>query len=225
MDGRIDALIMGEDCDVGIESTVLDLTEEVLKAAGIVIGRPSAKRWSVRGGQRYAIAGGREVEGDWSQAAFFLAMGGVEVDGLNPRSLQGDRAVARLLDEPVVDASPVPDLVPALAARAAFRPGVTRFINCARLRIKESDRLESTAAMVNAVGGRAKIEGDVLEIEGVPSLHGGKVETMGDHRIAMAAAVISCGASGPVTVEDSGVVSKSYPGFWRDFNSLERLEP
>ena len=203
-------------------SAYVDLTEGVLKDAGIEISKPSPGRWIVRGGQRYAIAGGRAVEGDWSQAAFFLAMG-VEVDGLNADSAQGDRAVTELLDAPVVDASPVPDLIPALAAHAAFRSGETRFVNCGRLRLKESDRLESTAAMVNAVGGRAVIDGDTLVIDGVEKLRGGKVDVKGDHRIAMSAAVLACGSSGPVTVNDETVVAKSYPGFWKDFEALERI--
>jgi 3-phosphoshikimate 1-carboxyvinyltransferase len=215
------------DSEIEIDGTLessayVDLTESVLKDAGIRIEKPRAGYWVIRGGQRYAIAGGREVEGDWSQAAFFLAMG-VEVDGVSPGSIQGDRAVVDLLDAPVVDAAPVPDLIPALAAHAAFRPGVTRFVNCGRLRIKESDRLESTAAMVNAVGGRAMVDGDTLIVEGVESLLGGMVDTQGDHRIAMSAAVLACGASGPVAVNDASVVAKSYPGFWRDFESLERI--
>ena len=204
-------------------SAYVDLTEHVLKDAGIVIEKPAAGHWKIRGGQRYAIAGGREVEGDWSQAAFFLAMG-VEADGLDAHSVQGDRAVVELLDASVVDASPVPDLIPALAAHAAYRPGVTRFVNCGRLRIKESDRLESTAAMVNAVGGKASIDGDTLVIEGVAGLPGGEVDVKGDHRIAMSAAVLACGAQGAVAVNDASVVAKSYPGFWRDFEGLERIE-
>ena len=204
-------------------SAYVDLTECVLKDAGIAIEKPCAGHWFVHGGQRYAIAGGREVEGDWSQAAFFLAMG-VDVEGLKEDSLQGDRAIVELLDTQVVDASPVPDLIPALAAHAAYRPGTTRFVNCGRLRIKESDRLESTAAMVNAVGGNASIDGDTLIVDGVECLRGGEVDAKGDHRIAMSAAVLACGASGPVTVNDASVVAKSYPGFWRDFDSLERIE-
>lgn len=199
----------------------VSLTESVLQAAGIRFEKPAEGHWRIPGGQRYRIAGGREVEGDWSQAAFFLAMG-VEVEGVKADSVQGDRAVVTLLEAPEVDAAPVPDLIPALAAHAAFRPGLTRFINCGRLRLKESDRLESTAAMVNAVGGKARIEGDSLLIEGMERLRGGEVETKGDHRIAMSAAVLACGSAGPVVVDDATVVAKSYPGFWQDFDSLER---
>ncbi len=198
------------------------LTEATLRDAGIRIEKPAPSEWRVRGGQRYRMPGGREVEGDWSQAAFFLAMGGVEVDGLDARSIQGDRAVERLLDSTVVDAGPVPDLVPALAAHAASREGETRFVNCGRLRLKESDRLESTAEMVNAVGGDARVDGDSLVVRGVGEMRGGVVRTRGDHRIAMSAAVLACAASGPVTVDDASVVAKSYPGFWRDFEGLRR---
>ena len=200
----------------------VDLTERVLRDAAIVVEKPGEGHWRICGGQHYAITGGRKVEGDWSQAAFFLAMG-VEVDGLDEASIQGDRAVVELLDAKVVDASPVPDLIPALAAHAASKEGVTRFVNCARLRIKESDRLQSTAAMVNSVGGKAVIDGDALLVEGVSDLPGGEVDVRGDHRIAMSAAVLACRASGPVIVNDASVVEKSYPGFWRDFESLERI--
>ena len=221
--------LAGWDSEIVVEgllqsSAYVDLTEAVLREAGIRFSKPSPGRWRIPGGQRYAIAGGREVEGDWSQAAFFLAMG-VDVDGLNASSAQGDRAVVELLDAREVDGGPVPDLIPALAAHAALRDGgETRFVNCARLRLKESDRLESTAAMVNAVGGDARIEGDSLVVRGGGRLKGGVVETRGDHRIAMSAAVLACGAAGPVVVDDASVVAKSYPDFWRDFESLERTE-
>ena len=199
-------------------SAYVELTEDVLAAAGIEFEK-RGWTWKIAGNQKYAIAGGREVEGDWSQAAFFLAMG-VEVDGLNPESRQGDRAVTELLGQRLVDASPVPDLIPALAAHAALRDGETRFVNCARLRIKESDRLESTCAMIVSAGGNARIEGDSLVVAGGRPLAGGEVRTFGDHRIAMAAAVLACGATAPVTLDDAGVVAKSYPGFWNDFDGL-----
>ena len=133
--------------------------------------------------------------------------------------------MVELLEKSVVDAGPVPDLIPALAAHAAGREGCSQFINCGRLRLKESDRLESTAAMINAVGGEARIEGDTLIVQGVKRLRGGEVQTVGDHRIAMSAAVLACQAEGPVAVDDATVVAKSYPAFWEDFEQLKREEP
>ena len=79
--------------------------------------------------------------------------------------------------------------------------------------------------MVNAVGGDARIDGDTLTVRGVPKLRGGLVAAAGDHRIAMAAAVLACGAAGDVEVDDATVVAKSYPAFWEDFGRLERSEP
>ena len=171
-----------------------------------------SQRWTIRGGQRYRFVGGREVEGDWSQAAFFLAMG-AEVKGLRADSHQGDRAVVELLSridaEPAdpIDISQTPDLYPVLAAVAAARGKTVSFCGTERLRLKESDRLHSTAALIEAVK------------------HGSPVDTFGDHRIAMSAAVMACFATRPIEVVGAECVAKSYPGFWDDFESLERIAP
>jgi len=188
------------------------LTEDTLIKSGIEIlgkeGQPRySKCWSVKGGQKYRFPGGGEVEGDWSQAAFFLAMG-VEVRGLKCDSHQGDRAVVEMLEKirggscGELDVSQTPDLYPVLAAYAAAMRRNVRFTGTERLRLKESDRLASTAAMIEAV--RA----------------GRPVDACGDHRIAMAAAVMACSADRPVTVEGAECVAKSYPGFWEDFEGL-----
>lgn len=181
------------------------LTEDVLRDAGVGFEK-GVLSWRICGGQRYRIAGGREVEGDWSQAAFFLAMG-VEVGGLRADSHQGDRAIVDLLGAETVDLAQVPDLYPALAAHAAALGREVRFVNTERLRLKESDRIASTAALIASVR------------------RGEPVKPCGDHRIAMAAAVMACYAKAPVIVEDAECVSKSYPGFWDDFESLERVVP
>ena len=190
------------------------LTEDVLAASGIVVERVGAA-WRIRGGQRYRFPGGGEVEGDWSQAAFFLAMG-VEVKGLDPESHQGDRAVVRLLREvrefdpktsAPIDVSQTPDLYPALAAYGSSLGSGAVFSGTERLRLKESDRLLSTAAMIDAVN------------------HGEPVDCCNDHRIAMSAAVMACYSRIPVRVVGAESVAKSYPGFWDDFDSLERIVP
>ena len=191
------------------------LTEDTLRASSIDFDKV-ALTYFVKGGQRYRFAGGREVEGDWSQAAFFLAMG-VEVKGLRADSHQGDRAVIDLLaainaapsrggDIPVataLDVSQTPDLYPCLAAYAAATGCEVAFTGTERLRLKESDRIASTAALIESVK------------DGKP------VNAFGDHRIAMSAAVMACYSKIPVTVEGAECVAKSYPGFWDDFESLE----
>ena len=121
-----------------------------------------------------------------------------------------------------IDARNIPDLVPVLAATAALIPGETRIVNAARLRLKESDRLTTTAQTLNALGGQVEETADGLVIQGKPSLPGGQVDAQGDHRIAMAAAVASVGCTGPVTITGAQAVEKSYPGFWRDLGALGR---
>ena len=191
------------------------LTEDTLRESGIVVskiektGQTSCLRFLIQGGQRYRFVGGREVEGDWSQVAFFLAMG-VEVKGLKVDSHQGDKAVVELLErirkgEGTIDVTQTPDLYPVLAATAAALGREVTFTGTERLRLKESDRIASTAALIESVK------------------NGKPVNTFGDHRIAMSAAVMACYSKIPVTVEGAECVAKSYPGFWDDFESLEVL--
>ncbi len=119
-----------------------------------------------------------------------------------------------------IDASEIPDLIPALAGAAAGRKGNTRFCNAARLRLKESDRISSTANLIRSLGGEAKEGPDFLEIAGMGRLSGGTVDCANDHRIAMAAAELSVICQTPVTLLGAECVKKSYPGFWEDFARL-----
>ena len=186
------------------------------------------------------------VEGDWSAAAVFLAMGalsekGVAVSGLDPASAQGDRAVCELLRafgaEVSVgsdcvrvckkdlrglrfDVSQMPDLAPVAAALGALAEGETRIVNAARLRLKESDRLHTTAAMLASLGADVTELPDALILRGKSSLPGGETRSFSDHRVAMAAAVAACGCEGGLTLRGAECVGKSYPQFWDDCRSL-----
>ncbi len=180
----------------------------------------------VAGGQRYRSPGILSVEGDWSNAAYFLtaaALGSrVSVTGLDPRSVQGDRAVVSLLPrlrkKAVIPAADIPDLVPALSVAAAASQGAV-FTGIRRLRLKESDRVEAIAAMLEALGGGARAEENTLTV--YPArLTGGMVDARGDHRIAMAAAIASTVCSGPVTIPGAECVAKSDPLFWEKFRCL-----
>ena len=167
-----------------------------------------------------------QVEGDWSNAAFWYAANalgsGISVTGMDPDSHQGDRAVPECLKQLeyncVIDASHIPDLVPILSVVAGAREGAV-FINAGRLRLKETDRLATTAALIQNIGGSADIRGDSLIIRPAPYT-GGTVDATGDHRIAMAAAIAATISSGPVTVIGAEAVEKSYPAFWQDYRSL-----
>lgn len=228
-------------------SAYVGMTEYVLKLSGVKFEKKD-NRYSIPGGQQTDLPTEVSAEGDYSNAAFFLCMGALSEDGVRVRGLrrdspQGDRAVLDILkrfgaavegseDGSVlvrrgtlcgteIDASQTPDLIPALAALAAAAEGDTRVINAARLRMKESDRLESTAGIIRALGGDITVLEDRLIIPGGQRLKGGTVDPAGDHRIAMAAAVAACCCSGDVEVAGSECVSKSYPRFWEDLESLK----
>ena len=166
------------------------------------------------------------VEGDWSNGAFFLAAKALgnplEVSNLNLDSPQGDRVVFDLLpqleENITIDASDIPDLVPILSIVAGAKKGAT-FTNIQRLRIKESDRVASTIAMLEALGGKAKATEDTLTVY-CTGYRGGTVDSVNDHRIAMSAAIASTICTEPVTILGAEAVKKSYPHFWEEFSRL-----
>lgn len=240
--------LLQEDSTLTVTGTVesaayIAMTEDALRQSGIVFTKEN-NTYHIPGRQVYSLPTQVQVEGDWSNGAFFLCAGalsphGVTVEGLNPASAQGDRAIVDLLREMgaqvtvdanrvtvrrqalhgiTVDAAPIPDLIPTLSVVAAAAEGETNIINAARLRLKESDRLTTTAAMLRALGGAAEELDDGLIIRG-GTLTGGTVDACNDHRIAMSAAVAATLC--PVTVEGSECVGKSYPRFWEDYAALK----
>lgn len=166
------------------------------------------------------------IEGDWSNAAFFLGakvLGNpVEVCGLYEQSLQGDRVAAALLpmlqEHCVIDASDIPDLVPILSVVAGANKGAV-FTGIRRLRLKESDRVATVTAMLTALGGKAEADENTLTVYGT-GYQGGVVDAAGDHRIAMSAAIAATVAKNPVTICGAQCTEKSYPGFWAEYQKL-----
>ena len=178
------------------------------------------------GNGRFHSPGTVTVEGDWSNAAFFLAaqaLGSpIQVGNLNPDSPQGDRVCARLLpalkDKLTISAADIPDLVPILAVTAAANQGAV-FTDISRLRLKESDRVASVMDMLRALGGQAEADDTTLTVYGT-GLHGGTVDSRNDHRIAMSAAIAATVCDSPVTILGAQCVEKSYPKFFTDYTSL-----
>ncbi len=207
----------------------VDMTLDMLKKFGATVENGNYEFFRIPGNQSYQ-ARSITVESDWSQAGFWYAANfldnHVTIQGLNTDSTQGDRVVASLywkLAKPGdvdIDVSNCPDLLPPLAVMAARRKGTTRFVNAARLRIKESDRLSTTAALLNSLGGQAEEGPDTLTVHGVPAFSGGTVDGANDHRIVMAAAVAATCSAAPVTILGAEAVKKSYPSFWEDYNHL-----
>ena len=197
----------------------------------------------------YVSPGTASVEGDWSNAAFWLCAGAVgqsmTVTGLDPESLQGDKEVFEILSRfgaktekhggsytvspgtlraIDIDAAAIPDLVPVLSVVAAAAEGTTRIYNAGRLRIKESDRIKTVCAMLTNLGADVEETPDGLIIRGGKPLNGGTVDSANDHRIAMAAAVASILCEGTVTVTGAEAVAKSYPKFWEDFENMRKTK-
>ncbi len=208
----------------------VNLTLDALRKFGITI-LPTAQGWHVPGNQHYQPQS-LAVEADYSQSGFFYAAQGignpVTVIGMNPDSVQGDRIILPYMDKlnghgvVDLDVRDCPDLVPPLALRAALRDGETTVISgAARLRLKESDRLASVTAVLGAMGASIDEGPDSLTIHGVPSLQGGvTVDSWGDHRIAMMAAMAATVCREPIVLTGAESVRKSYPGFWDDYCRL-----
>lgn len=206
----------------------VDMTLDMLRRFDIKV-EEQEDGFLVPGNQTYQ-ARDLTLEADWSGAAFWYAANflGAQVDiqGLNPDSVQGDRQIGTLywkLARPGdvdIDLSQCPDLAPPLAAMAAVRKGTTRFVHAGRLRMKESDRLETIARTLNALGAKAQVGEDTLTLEGVDHLEGGTVDGCNDHRIAMMAAVAAVACKEPVTILGAECVKKSYPRFWEDYTAL-----
>ena len=175
----------------------------------------------------YHSPGSVQVEGDWSNGAFWVAaqmLGNpLSILGLDNTSIQGDRAIVdisrQLLEgSPTISASDIPDLVPILAVIAATNHGAV-FTSIQRLRLKESDRVATTISMIESLGGKAESTEDTLRIYGT-GLNGGTVNSHNDHRIAMAAAIAATICAEPVTILGAEAVNKSYPKFWDEYHRL-----
>ncbi len=223
----------------------LDMTLAALDTFGIKVTEQDGTL-TIPAHSRFTSPGTVTVGGDWSGAAAFACMGAVgkhplTITGLDPHSAQGDRAILSILSQmgaqvqigantvsvsPAqlhgleIDATHIPDLVPVLAATAAFANGTTRIYGASRLRTKESDRLAATTTVLRSLGADITEAEDGLIIVGKPQLSGGAVHTFDDHRIAMTAAVASLGCQAPVTIEDAQAVNKSYPTFWEQLSAL-----
>ena len=222
------------------------MTENALRQSGIV-WKDLPDGYEICGNQTYSSEPQIRVEGDYSSASFFLCAGALSANGITVRNLseasgQGDRRIvdvlkkfgARIerrgdeifaqrdsLNAITIDGSMIPDLIPVLSVVAAAARGTTHIIHAQRLRMKESDRIKSTVEMLKAIGASVAETEDGMVIEGQEYLTGGTVDSYMDHRIAMAAAVAAGICRNPVTVINAQCVSKSYPAFWDDLESME----
>jgi 3-phosphoshikimate 1-carboxyvinyltransferase len=210
----------------------IDLTINVLKNFSVDIENNDYKEFIILGNQKYK-SNNYTVEGDYSQAAFWLVANNlgnnINITGMPHSSSQGDSKILDIIEtiknrdssiETKIDATQIPDLVPILAVLAALNKGKTTIYNAKRLRIKESDRLKAISEELGNLGANIKELDDGLYIEGKEFLSGGVVNSWNDHRIAMSLAIASTRCKENVILINKNCVNKSYPMFWDDFNSL-----
>ena len=226
-------------------ASYIEMTIDALRVAGIQVER-SANIFRIKGNQQYRMPLRVVVEGDWSSAAFWVVAGvigkhPITVCGMNAESLQGDSAIIDHLrsmgafitveDDKVIampsqlfgaelDCMDTPDLVPVLSVAAAVAQGVTTFTNVGRLRFKESDRLAAMKSVLAASGIDSTVGEDTFTVYGGEPKALAPIDSFGDHRIAMSAAVLSTVTNGSTVISGSGCVAKSYPLFFNDFAML-----
>ncbi len=220
----------------------VNITLGVLKSFGIDVFEGNGE-YIIYGDQRYKAIE-YKIEGDYSQAAFFEVLGCVSpisIGGLNSKSIQGDMQMLRLIKECganvawengllkvspgrlrsfCVDVTNMPDLTPPIAILACMCKGRFVINGISRLKFKESNRIVSVVNMLKNIGGKIAVEGDRMLIDGVNAFEGGVVDTYNDHRIAMAAAIAAVYSKKPITILRANSVNKSYPDFYKDYQSL-----
>ena len=223
-------------------ASYVDMTIDAVRRAGITISN-KGNIYEIKGRQQYHLPQRTVVEGDWSAAAFWLVAGvigkhPITVQGINYDSLQGDRCIVdhlrkmgafiEIADNRVVafpsqlfgtdlDCMDTPDLVPILAVAAAAASGSTEFYNVGRLRYKESDRLAAMQKTLAAFGIASSVGEDTFTVYGGTPVAKSAVDSFGDHRIAMSAAILSTIADGETIILGAECVAKSYPSFYDHF--------
>jgi 3-phosphoshikimate 1-carboxyvinyltransferase len=221
----------------------IDMTIQILKSFGISVENRDYSLFRIQGNQKY-IPQSYTVEGDWSGGAFLLVAGAINgqlcVRGLRSDSMQSDKLIVNALENAGAhiisgenqieitrselkafefDATESPDLFPPLVALASYCEGISTIKGVSRLIYKESDRAKALQEEFSKMGIKIEINDDLMfVIGGKPQ--GARVESHDDHRIAMAIAVASLGATAKVSIRDSQCVAKSYPGFFDDLRRV-----
>jgi 3-phosphoshikimate 1-carboxyvinyltransferase len=221
----------------------IDLTIQILKSFGITVENTGYSLFSIPGNQKYSPYD-YSVEGDWSGGAFLLVAGAINghliVTGLQKDSKQSDVAIINALERAGANmkmgddkieisrselrafefnATESPDLFPPLVSLASYCVGVSSIKGVSRLIYKESDRAKTLKEEFGKMNVKIEINDDLMHITGSQP-QSAWVESHDDHRIAMAIAVASLGATGGVHIRDSQCVAKSYPEFFDDLGHL-----
>ena len=226
----------------------IDMTIDTMQRFGVEIQHRDYREFFVPGGQDYSPTD-FSIEGDWSGASCLLAAGAtagsVTLHNLSEVSLQADVAMIEALSKAGAeiistsdtlkvsrrelhafsfDATSCPDLFPALAALAASCDGTSEIKGTERLVHKESNRAEAIATEYGRLGIKVDISHpDIMLIHG-GKMRGAKVDSHGDHRMAMSLAAAALSAEGTTVITGAECVAKSYSDFWNDFEAIYNKE-
>jgi 3-phosphoshikimate 1-carboxyvinyltransferase len=242
--------ILDDKSDIVITSPLesepyVEMTRDVMEDFGVLVEKTEAG-YSVTGGQKIFRKEPYLAEPDYSHAAFWFVANylgnGIDILDLPARSLQGDSEIVALLEDIrsfsetihaangyarfTISASQIPDLIPVLSIACAATHCVVQIVNGQRLRLKECDRLEATCEMLERLGAKIERKESGLTIfgrdseDGQPIFKSCEINSFGDHRLVMAAAVAATRADGPVRITDCHAINKSYPEFFRDFRRM-----
>lgn len=233
--GLLFALSMSDnDSSIAIEGELqsvgyIHLTLQALKEFGINV--ESKKNAFYLAGKQKLVGTEYTVESDYSQAAFFLVANylgnDIQLSKLNENSLQGDRVIVEMLDNlkrgkvKEFDGSNCPDIIPIFTLACALTEGEFVIKNLSRLRIKECDRLSATVQELNKLGAKTFEGVDYIKIVGVERLIGGvEVDAHNDHRMAMMLSIASTVCEKAIIINDAESVEKSYPTFYKAYQSI-----
>lgn len=222
----------------------IDLTLQIMQHFGVKVTNENFEKFHF-GPRQHFRACDYTVEGDWSGAAFLLVAGAVagqtEVDNLNIRSAQSDKAILQALEKAGAkvmkgmftvliekgplnafefDATDCPDLFPPLVSLAANCKGTTLLKGAGRLAYKESDRAKTLKEEFGKLGIRIDLNEDEMLVHGGTGIHAAETSSHFDHRIAMACAVAALNADAPVKITHAEAVNKSYPEFWNHWQKI-----
>ena len=226
-----------------VSQNYIDITLDVLKDFNVSVDKTESG-YFVKGNQKYVMPDNAAIEGDYSNAAFLLAMGvlggNVTVTNLNKNSKQGDKKIVEILKDfggdikevangytatkgelngITVNCEDIPDIVQILSVVAGYAKGVSVFKNVNRLEIKESDRVLGIINNLKNANIKAEYNGKDLTVYG-GKVEGGIFSGDNDHRTVMSAVVMATFAKGESVIKGAEAVNKSYPTFFNDFESL-----
>ncbi len=225
----------------------IDMTLDIIRKHHIEVKKEESNeniKLTILKNQKY-MPYNHEIEGDFSQAAFFISLavlnGDIKIRGLNINSIQGDKMIVEIIkkmggdiefidDELIIkksdlrainiSANNILDIIPILSCVMSVSEGKSEIRDINNLRYKESNRIEAIVSNLKNIGADIKVDNNRIIIEGKKELEGGFVNSYNDHRIAMAFSVIACKCKNDIIIDNKDVVNKSYPSFFDDYTKL-----